>query len=146
MGTLELMRQRESQHATVQATPIAAADRQGPGTELTRLLSWAHLGKSSNCSCEDRAKTMDTAGPAWCREHTWTIVDWLEGERQQRGLSMLGVAWDVAKGVIRSGWSKARAGLSAGIPGRLWRRADCLTFRACAWLLVRLAIRLAERK
>lgn len=49
----------------------------GPGTHLHCLLAGWGIRPCAGCGCDDKAAAMDAHGPAWCREHLETIVDWL---------------------------------------------------------------------
>lgn len=55
----------------------------GPGTELTKLLSY-FTRKPSGCSCVAHAKQMDAWGPDKCEEERETILCWLEVEARKK--------------------------------------------------------------
>lgn len=59
-------------------------ERQGPGTELKKLLAWFAV-ESDSCQCESHATQMDAWGPDGCRERMDTIVGWLLEEAERRG-------------------------------------------------------------
>jgi hypothetical protein len=46
----------------------------GPGTELKKLLKLVGITASPTCSCNARARTMDTNGCDWCEANIDTIV------------------------------------------------------------------------
>lgn len=58
---------------------------EGPGTELTKLLSW-FAKDTPGCKCKDRAHIMDIWGVQGCRNNIETILDWLEEAAKQRSL------------------------------------------------------------
>lgn len=61
----------------------------GPGTQLSRSLSWFGIKASPNCSCKKRAQIMDMKGCYWCEENAEDILDWLAEEAKKRGLPFI---------------------------------------------------------
>jgi hypothetical protein len=64
----------------------------GPGTELKKLLKLVGITASPTCSCNDRARTMDTNGCDWCEANIDTIVGWLREEATKRKLPFVDLA------------------------------------------------------
>lgn len=58
------------------AVPVTT-ERQGPGTELKKLLESLGITASENCPCNARAEEMDNLGVAGCRARREEIVSWL---------------------------------------------------------------------
>lgn len=59
----------------------------GPGTELKKLLGRIGITATPTCSCNRRAKEMDSHGIEWCRDNLDLIAgDWLAGEAKKRKL------------------------------------------------------------
>lgn len=66
--------------------PDAVATVQGPGDYLhLAILRWAGEGPTRKCTCKDRIAKMNKWGPAVCREHLDTIIDWMIEEASKRG-------------------------------------------------------------
>ncbi len=61
---------------------------EGPGTELTKLLSW-FAKDTPGCKCKDRAHTMNIWGVQGCRNNIETILDWLEEAAKDRNLPFI---------------------------------------------------------
>lgn len=60
----------------------------GPGTELTKLLSWfVHDSQCSNCA--DKAKIMDEKGPDWVEQEIETVTRWVVDNAQRQWVSRL---------------------------------------------------------
>ena len=89
------------------AAPPAPAH--GPGTELKKLLkTWLRIEASPTCSCNARAKRMDTEEarePGWCEAHLDEIVGWLREEATKRKLPFVDMAGRV---LVRRAISNAR--------------------------------------
>ena len=64
----------------------------GPGTELKKLLKLVGITASLTCSCNARARTMDTNGVDWCDANIDTIVGWLREEATKRKLPFVDMA------------------------------------------------------
>jgi len=64
----------------------------GPGTELKKLLKLVGITASPTCSCNTRARTMDTNGVEWCEANIDTIVGWLREEATKRKLPFVDMA------------------------------------------------------
>ena len=94
-----------------QATPPAPTS--GPGTELKKLLkTWLRIEASPTCSCNARAKRMDTEEarePGWCEAHLDEIVGWLREEATKRKLPFVDMAGRV---LVRRAISNARKELA----------------------------------
>jgi hypothetical protein len=91
----------------------------GPGAELSKLLSRLGISASDNCPCKERAREMDRQGTAWCRENMATILGWLREEAERRGLPYSEtLATLVVKLAIRNAEKaeKARDSQSAAAP------------------------------
>ena len=93
------------------AAPPAPAH--GPGTELKKLLkTWLRIEASPTCSCNARAKRMDTEEarePGWCEAHLDEIVGWLREEATKRKLPFVDMAGRV---LVRRAISNARKELA----------------------------------
>ena len=61
----------------------------GPGTELSRSLSWFGIKATPNCSCKRRAQVMDMKGCYWCEKNEDSILDWLHEEAKKRKLPFI---------------------------------------------------------
>lgn len=57
----------------------------GPGTELTKLLSW-FATPSKKCNCSKKSTLMDRWGPQKCRQQHAVIVTWLVDEAAGLGV------------------------------------------------------------
>jgi hypothetical protein len=64
----------------------------GPGTELKKLLKLIGITASPTCSCNARARTMDTNGCDWCEANLDEIVGWLREEATKRKLPFVDMA------------------------------------------------------
>jgi len=82
-------------------TPILG----GPGTELKALLKVIGITSSPTCSCNARAKTMDSWGPDECEARLPEIVGWLEEESRKRNLPFVRFA---AEQVVKLAIRRAR--------------------------------------
>ena len=104
------------------AAPPAPAH--GPGTELKKLLkTWLRIEASPTCSCNARAKRMDTEEarePGWCEAHLDEIVGWLREEATKRKLPFLDVAGRVLvrRAVSNARKEQARATQASNAEGR----------------------------
>jgi hypothetical protein len=58
----------------------------GPGSFLKKYLSRIGITSTPNCSCNAKAKHMDTMGIEWCEQNLDTIVGWLKDEAEKRRL------------------------------------------------------------
>jgi hypothetical protein len=81
------------------------APTHGPGTELKKLLKRVGITATPNCSCNARARTMDTNGCDWCEAHLDEIVGWLREEATKRGLPFVDMAGRV---LVKRAISNAR--------------------------------------
>jgi hypothetical protein len=79
----------------------------GPGTELKKLLAgWPlWIVAKPNCSCNARARTMDSKGCDWVAANESTVVGWLREEAAKRSLPFLDA---VGKLLVRRAISNAR--------------------------------------
>jgi hypothetical protein len=69
-------------------SPTSTADSVtscGPGTELTKLFAALKFKTSPVCSCEAKAKQMNTWGVEGCRQHRAEIVEWLRNNARRQG-------------------------------------------------------------
>ena len=80
-------------------------DRGFPGQELKKLLKKIGITSSPNCSCNKKARFMDTQGVKWCEENIDTIIDWLREEATKRKLPFIDIA---AKLLIKKAISNAK--------------------------------------
>lgn len=90
----------------------------GPGTHLHCLLAGWGIMPDAGCGCEGKAAELDANGPAWCRDHLETIVDWLmEPARARFFLGVLvRIAPDAARDVARNLLLEAIAMAEGGQP------------------------------
>jgi len=101
-------------------TPQPPPPASGPGTELKKLLKLVGITASPTCSCNARARRMDTDGCDWCEAHVDEIVGWLREESGKRGLPFLDAAGRVlVRRAIRNARreqarAKAKDGKAAG--------------------------------
>ena len=58
-------------------TPIQDS-KDGPGTELKKLLSWFHSPDKRKCKCQNRIEKMNAWGPDRCEQKIDTIARWLK--------------------------------------------------------------------
>lgn len=56
----------------------------GVGTELKKLLKMIGITASPGCSCNSRARRMDSEGIEWCKNNVELIVKWLGEESKKR--------------------------------------------------------------
>lgn len=91
--------------AKLSPSPDAALYKDGPGTELERLISWF---KSSNdeCGCRNRILKMNRWGPDECERRFPTIRRWLYVAARRQGLPFFRPAVDT---LIRRAIATARA-------------------------------------
>lgn len=85
-----------------------AATPPGPGTELKALLANVGITAKPGCSCNARARVMDTMEakePGWCEANLETICDWLQEEATKRKLPFVRMA---AKILVRQAIRNAR--------------------------------------
>jgi|LakMenEpi03Aug12_release.lakeMendotaPanAssembly.Ray.scaffolds.fasta_scaffold503657_2 hypothetical protein len=61
---------------------------EGPGTELTKLLSW-FAKDTPGCKCKDHANLMNVWGVDGCRNNMETILQWLETAAKDRGIPFI---------------------------------------------------------
>jgi hypothetical protein len=76
--------------------------------ELKKLLKRIGIVATPNCSCNARAKRMDTEEarePGWCEAHLDEIVGWLREEAAKRKLPFLDLP---ARLLVRRAISNAR--------------------------------------
>jgi hypothetical protein len=66
--------------------PAAAKTATGPGGFLKKYLGRIGITSTPNCSCNAKAKHMDTMGIEWCEQNLDTIVGWLKEEAENRRL------------------------------------------------------------
>lgn len=59
---------------------------EGVGTELKKLLSWFNIKATPNCTCNQKAKTMNDNGIEWCKHNKDLIISWLKEEAIKRNL------------------------------------------------------------
>jgi hypothetical protein len=87
--------------------PTAVAPRDGPGTELAKLLAgWPfYLTSTPDCPCREHAEQMNAWGPDECERQLPRIVAWLRDQASRRGLPFSDLA---ARLLIRRAIAKAR--------------------------------------
>jgi hypothetical protein len=71
---------------------------QGVGTELKKIISWFNIHATPNCTCNQKAKTMNDNGIEWCKNNQNIILGWLKEEAEKRKLPFITY---VAKKVIK---------------------------------------------
>lgn len=73
------------------STPLPAAIRPGPGTELSRLLKRFGIEPTPTCACRAKAAEMDAWGPDECErpERIEEVVAVMREEANARGLPFL---------------------------------------------------------
>ncbi len=84
---------------------VATGSRQGPGTELKKMLGRFRIYPNGRCKCRERMAIMDTKGSDWCDDNIDTIVGWLREEAKQRKMPFIRYA---ARQIIRRAIRKAR--------------------------------------
>lgn len=72
-------------HFLTTEEPNQKISGEGPGTELTKMLSW-FAKDTPGCKCRDRANTMNIWGVQGCRNNIETILDWLEEAAKERSI------------------------------------------------------------
>lgn len=65
---------------------------QGPGTALSNMLESIGIKSTPNCSCKQKALTMNMEGNKWCENNIELITDWLADEAKKRSLPFLRAA------------------------------------------------------
>ena len=58
----------------------------GPGSKLSKYLSFFGFTASGECKCRKRAALMDAGGPDWCDANEEEILDWLREVAEERGV------------------------------------------------------------
>ena len=66
--------------------------REGPGTELHRILARWGIRETSKCACKSREREMNAWGPDKCLERIDRIVDWMAAEAKKRHLPFVRAA------------------------------------------------------
>jgi hypothetical protein len=84
---------------------------QGPGTELTKIISWIGLTPAPGCQCKKRARYMDKMGCDWSEENMSKIIGWLQ-EEHARTKSLLPFISFAAEKLVRLAIRRARQGNS----------------------------------
>jgi hypothetical protein len=95
-----------------------ATPKDGPGTQLKKLLGRIGIVATANCACVRRAREMDRRGAAWCRASIDTIVGWLREEGERRGVPFVEF---VARQLVAIAIRRAEKN-GAGLPIRDGRR------------------------
>jgi hypothetical protein len=62
------------------------APKEGPGTELKKLLGRIGIKATATCSCNAHARDMDEKGVEWVRANLDLVSGWLEKQAKNRGL------------------------------------------------------------
>ena len=88
----------------------------GCGTNLKAWLKKIGIEAAEGCSCNTRAKIMDTQGPQWCRDNLETILDWLHEEANKRNLGAVFFR-PAVKLVVQRAINKAEKDQKAGLCG-----------------------------
>ena len=63
---------------------LAWIPKEGPGTEMKKLLKRVGIVATPDCSCNARANDMNLRGEEWCLENLDLIINWLEYEAKKR--------------------------------------------------------------
>lgn len=89
------------------STPLPAASRSGPGTELSKLLKRFGIEPTPTCQCRAKAAEMDAWGPDECSkpERIEEVVAVMREEATARGLPFIEIA---AKLLIKRAIHNAR--------------------------------------
>ena len=77
----------------------------GPGTQLSNMLSSIGITSSPTCSCKQRAIIMNENGPEWCENNMDTIIGWLKEEATKRKLPFVET---VARLMVKRAISKSK--------------------------------------
>lgn len=64
-------------------------DPDGPGSILSRLLSYIGISATPNCSCKRHAIEMNDRGNDWCEANMDIILNWLREESARRKLPFI---------------------------------------------------------
>jgi hypothetical protein len=64
----------------------------GAGTELKKLLGRIGIRSKPSCSCNARAREMDSRGVLWCDNNVETVVGWLREESKRRRVPFVPLA------------------------------------------------------
>lgn len=75
-----------SSTAATEQEPMLLQTATGPGSFLKRYLGRMGISSTPNCSCNAKAKHMDTMGVEWCEQNLDIIVGWLKEEAEHRHL------------------------------------------------------------
>jgi hypothetical protein len=85
----------------------------GCGTNLKAWLKKIGIEATPNCSCNQRAKVMDSMGVQWNKDNIETILDWLNEEATKRNLGSLFFR-PAVKLVVQRAIAKAEKDQAAG--------------------------------
>jgi len=80
-------------------------DPNGPGSILSKMLSKVGIKATPNCSCKQRAITMNKNGVEWCENNMDTILGWLKEESDKRNLPFVEI---VAKMLVYRAINKSK--------------------------------------
>lgn len=86
---------------------------EGPGTELTKLLSW-FAKDTKGCKCKSRARKMNIWGPDRCEQEMETIVGWLQEEGEKRGWPTGRITSIVSRKLVGRAIANSRKGIRVG--------------------------------
>lgn len=102
-------------HAGMRAAGVAPTDlipakpreapKDGPGTELKKMLAWLGITATEGCACNARAAAMNLMGADACEERLEEIVGWLREEANRRRLPFVDA---VARRMVRMAINSAR--------------------------------------
>ena len=94
------------------SSPLPAAIRPGPGTELSKLLKRFGIEPTPTCQCRAKAAQMDALGPDECErpERIEEVVAVMRAEAEARGLPFVDFA---AKLLIKRAIHNARKAAQA---------------------------------
>lgn len=78
--------QQNCPHTAIAKPDEVTAPTNGPGSFLKKYLGRIGITSTPNCSCNAKAKHMDTMGIEWCEQNLDIIVGWLKEEAEKRRL------------------------------------------------------------